>query len=35
MDLDVLKTADVVGANIGNPVPYNEGKALSTDDRII
>ncbi|CAM2104241.1 replication protein A 70 kDa DNA-binding subunit [Caretta caretta] len=26
MDLDVLKTADVVGANIGNPVPYNEGQ---------
>lgn len=26
MDLDVLKTADVVGAAIGNPVPYNEGQ---------
>ncbi|XP_026518024.1 replication protein A 70 kDa DNA-binding subunit-like [Terrapene carolina triunguis] len=35
MDLDVLKTADVVGANIGNPVPYNEGKGLPTDNRIV
>lgn len=26
MDLDVLKTADMVGGNIGNPVPYNEGE---------
>lgn len=26
MDLDVLKTADKVGGNIGNPVPYNEGE---------
>nr|XP_013801961.1 PREDICTED: replication protein A 70 kDa DNA-binding subunit isoform X2 [Apteryx mantelli mantelli] len=26
MDLDVLKTADMVGGNIGNPVPYNEGQ---------
>ncbi|NWH55315.1 RFA1 protein, partial [Fregata magnificens] len=26
MDLDVLKTADKVGGNIGNPVPYNEGQ---------
>lgn len=26
MDLDVLKTADQVGGNIGNPVPYNEGE---------
>ncbi|XP_010571928.1 PREDICTED: replication protein A 70 kDa DNA-binding subunit isoform X2 [Haliaeetus leucocephalus] len=26
MDLNVLKTADEVGGNIGNPVPYNEGQ---------
>ncbi|XP_050765082.1 replication protein A 70 kDa DNA-binding subunit isoform X3 [Gymnogyps californianus] len=26
MDLNVLKTADKVGGNIGNPVPYNEGE---------
>ncbi|NXL47901.1 RFA1 protein, partial [Podilymbus podiceps] len=26
MDLNVLKTADKVGGNIGNPVPYNEGQ---------
>ncbi|NWH74359.1 RFA1 protein, partial [Piaya cayana] len=26
MDVDVLKTADMVGGNIGNPVPYNEGE---------
>uniref|UniRef100_A0A8C3JMB7 Replication protein A subunit n=1 Tax=Calidris pygmaea TaxID=425635 RepID=A0A8C3JMB7_9CHAR len=26
MDLNVLKTADQVGGNIGNPVPYNEGQ---------
>uniref|UniRef100_A0A8C2TGB2 Replication protein A subunit n=1 Tax=Coturnix japonica TaxID=93934 RepID=A0A8C2TGB2_COTJA len=27
MDLDVLKTADMVGGTVGNPVPYNEGSA--------
>ncbi|XP_055984059.1 replication protein A 70 kDa DNA-binding subunit [Sorex fumeus] len=27
MELDVLKSADAVGAKIGNPVPYNEGHA--------
>uniref|UniRef100_A0A8D0GS90 Replication protein A subunit n=1 Tax=Sphenodon punctatus TaxID=8508 RepID=A0A8D0GS90_SPHPU len=26
MDLDVLKTADEVGSQIGNPVPYNDGQ---------
>ncbi|XP_074779101.1 replication protein A 70 kDa DNA-binding subunit isoform X2 [Athene noctua] len=26
MDVSVLKTADKVGGNIGNPVPYNEGQ---------
>uniref|UniRef100_A0A8C3M292 Replication protein A subunit n=1 Tax=Chrysolophus pictus TaxID=9089 RepID=A0A8C3M292_CHRPC len=26
MDLDVLKTADMVGGTVGNPVPYNEGQ---------
>ncbi|XP_061219405.1 replication protein A 70 kDa DNA-binding subunit [Neopsephotus bourkii] len=26
MDLNVLKTADMVGGTIGNPVPYNEGQ---------
>lgn len=26
MDLDVLKTADMVGGTVGNPVPYNEGE---------
>ncbi|NWW93199.1 RFA1 protein, partial [Rhynochetos jubatus] len=26
MDVNVLKTADEVGRNIGNPVPYNEGQ---------
>ncbi|NXC31859.1 RFA1 protein, partial [Campylorhamphus procurvoides] len=26
MDLNVLKTADEVGGNIGNPQPYNEGQ---------
>ncbi|XP_010226789.1 PREDICTED: replication protein A 70 kDa DNA-binding subunit, partial [Tinamus guttatus] len=29
MDVDVLKTADMVGGNIGNPVPYNEAPAAN------
>lgn len=31
MDLSVLKTADAVGAQIGNPVQYTEGKKHSAD----
>uniref|UniRef100_A0A5F7ZUD2 Replication protein A subunit n=1 Tax=Macaca mulatta TaxID=9544 RepID=A0A5F7ZUD2_MACMU len=29
MELEVLKSAEVVGVKIGNPVPYNEGSTVS------